>query len=148
QSVTTPEDTATNIVLSVIDVDSTNLTFAILNIPTNGAISSFNTNTGALLYTPAKIERASGRARVIVSDGSLSATGTVSIIVTPVNDPPLVLGAGNQSVTTPEDTATNIVLSVIDVDSTNLVYAILAGPTNGGISSFNTNTGALLYTPA
>src|SRR5205085_991016 len=83
-----------------------------------------------------------------VSDGSLSATGTVSITVTPVSYAARGVGAGNQSVTTPEDTATNIVLGVIDVDSTNLTFAILNIPANGGISSFNTNTGALLYTPA
>jgi len=35
--------------------------------------------------------------------------------------------ANNQSVTTPEDIATNLVLTASDVDSTNLTYAILTG---------------------
>src|SRR5205823_1715630 len=142
QSVTTPEDTAKSIVVSGSDVDSTNLTYAILAGPTNGAISGLNTNTGALLYTPATNYNGADSFTFTVFDGSLYATGTVSITVTPVNDAPV---ANDQSVTTPEDTAKSIVVSGSDIDSTNLTYAILAGPTNGAISGFNPNTGELLY---
>jgi hypothetical protein len=144
QSVTTPEDTPKSIVVTGTDVDSTNLTFAILVGPTNGAISGFNASSGALLYTPATNYNGPDSFTFTVSDGSLQATGHVSITVTPVNDAPI---ANDQNVVTPEDTATNIVLTATDVDSTNLTFAILDGPTNGIITSLNTNTGALLYTP-
>jgi RNase H-fold protein (predicted Holliday junction resolvase) len=145
QSVSTPEDTAKSIVLTGSDVDSTNLTFAVLAGPTHGAVSGLNTNTGALLYMPATNYNGLDGFTFMVFDGSLYATGLVSITVTPVNDAPL---ADDQSVTTPEDTARSIVLTGSDVDSTNLTFAILAGPANGVISGFNASTGALLYTPA
>src|SRR5205807_197350 len=145
QSVTTPEDTAKSITVSGSDIDSTNLTFVILVGPTNGVITGFNASTGALLYTPAANYNGTDSFSFTVSDGSLQATGRVSITVTPVNDAPIVY---DQNVVTPEDTAANIVLTATDVDSTNLVYAVLAGPANGVISGLNTNTGALTYTPA
>src|SRR5205823_9706273 len=53
-----------------------------------------------------------------------------------------------QRVQTSDHTTKSIVLTGSDVDSTNLAFAILAGPTNGGISGFNATTGGLLYTPA
>src|SRR5207247_1511063 len=74
-----------------------------------------------------------------VSDSSLLATGTVSIIVTPVNDAPV---ANNQSVTTPEDTSTNLVLTGSDVEGP-VSFSILSGPANGALSLLNTNTCAV-----
>src|SRR5439155_11252619 len=83
QSVTTPEDTATNLVLSGSDVEGP-VTFAILSGPANGGLSVLNTNSGAVTYTPSTNYNGSDSFRFTVSDGSLVATGTVSIIVTPV----------------------------------------------------------------
>src|SRR5205823_2377596 len=100
QNVVMPEDTGTNIVATATDVDSTNLTYTILASPTNGVITGLNTNTGALLYTPATNYNGLDTFTFTAFDGSLYSTGTVSITVTPVNDAPI---ANNQSVTTPED---------------------------------------------
>src|SRR5204863_3489684 len=100
-SITTPEDTATNLVVSGSDVDSTDLVFAILSEPTHGVLGVLNTNTGTVIYTPATIYNGSDSFTFTVFDGSLYATGTFSITVTPVNDAPV---AGNLFVTTPEDT--------------------------------------------
>jgi VCBS repeat-containing protein len=144
QSVTTPEDTATNLVLSATDVDSTNLVFAILAGPTNGTLSLLSTNTGSVTYTPATNFNGGDSFTFTAFDGSLYATGLVTITVTPVNDAPV---ANNQAVTTAEDTAKSITLTATDVDGNALTYAIGAGPTNGTISSFNAATGALTYTP-
>src|SRR5438132_1244951 len=143
QSVTTPEDTSTNLVLSGSDVEGP-VTFAILSAPTNGVLSLLNTNTGAVTYTPATNYNGPDSFTFTVSDGSLLATGLVSITVTPVNDAPV---ANNQNVTTPEDTATNLVLTGSDVEGP-VTFAILSGPTNGALSLLNTNTGAVTYTPA
>src|SRR5207244_6521745 len=55
--------------------------------------------------------------------------------------------ANAQNLTTPEDTATNLVLSASDVDGNALTFVILSGPTNGALSAVNTNTGAMTYTP-
>ncbi|TAL07200.1 MAG: tandem-95 repeat protein, partial [Verrucomicrobia bacterium] len=145
QSVTTPEDTATNLVLTATDVDSTNFTFTILAGPTNGTFTSINTNTGAFTYKPNTNFNGSDAFTFRVNDGSSnSLPALVTINVTPVNDAPT---ANGQSVTTPEDTATNIVLTATDVDSTNFTFTILVGPTNGTFTSINTNTGAFTYLP-
>src|SRR5439155_1761913 len=100
QSVTTPEDTSTNLVLIGSDVEGP-VTFAIMSAPANGALSLLNTNTGAVTYTPATNYNGPDSFRFTVSDGSLLATGLVSITVPPVNDAPL---ANNQNDTTLENT--------------------------------------------
>jgi uncharacterized repeat protein (TIGR01451 family) len=143
QNVTTPEDTATNLVLVGSDIDSV-VTYAVLSGPTHGALGTLDMNTGAVTYTPSTNYNGADSFTFTVSDGSLSATGTVSITVTPANDAPV---ANNQNVTTPEDTSTNLVLIGSDVDSA-VTYAILVGPTNGALSGFNTNTGAITYAPS
>src|SRR5207249_6782989 len=88
QSVTTPEDTSTNLDLSGSDAEGP-VTFAILSGPTNGVLSLLNTNTGAVTYTPNTNYNGPDSFTFTVSDGSSLATGTVSIAVTPVNDVPL-----------------------------------------------------------
>src|SRR5439155_612406 len=107
QSVTTPEDTATNLVLTGSDVDGSALTFVIVSGPTNGVLSAVNTNTGALTYTPNTNYNGADSFTFLVNDGTAnSAVATVGITITPVNDAPF---ANGQCVTTPEDTATNLV---------------------------------------
>jgi hypothetical protein len=149
--VATLEDTLTNVVLTASDVDSTNLTFAILNDPTNGVLSGLNgllgllgTNSGAVNYTPNTNYNGPDSFRFTVSDGSLLSTGLVSITVIAVNDAPV---ANNQDVTTLEDTLTNVVLTATDIDSTNLAYAILTQPTNGVLGELDSDTGSVSYTP-
>jgi uncharacterized delta-60 repeat protein len=79
------------------------------------------------------------------SDGMAQGNvATVTINVTFVDQPPV---PNNQTVVVPNFSATNLVLTATDVDSSNLTYAILAAPTNGVLSSLNTNTGAITYTP-
>src|SRR5207244_9896935 len=105
------------------------------------ALSLFTTTAGAVTYTPVTNYNGPDSFSFTVSDGSLPATATVSIAVTPVNDAPF---ANNQNVTTPEDTATNLVLIGSDVEGP-VTFAILRGATNRGLSLLNTNTGAERY---
>ncbi|MCX6896815.1 MAG: Ig-like domain-containing protein, partial [Verrucomicrobia bacterium] len=144
QSATTPEDTATNLVLTAGDVDGNPLTFSVVVGPTNGSLGVLNTNTGAVTYTPALNYNGADSFTFRAYDGSLYATGTVSLTVMPVNDAPV---ANSQSATTPEDTATNLVLTASDIDSASLTYTIVGNPAHGGLSGLNTNTGAVTYTP-
>ena len=93
-----------------------------------------------LAYQP----NVSGTATITVtaSDGSLTASDTFEVTVTPVNDAPV---AANQSVTTAEDTAVAITLTGSDVENDALTYSIVTGPQHGTL----TGTGASrLYTPA
>ena len=141
QAVTIPEDGSTNLVLTASDVDNTNLTFSILTGPASGGLSPLNTNSGAVTYTPNANYAGSDGFTFRVFDGSLYATGTVSITVTPQNDEPV---ADSQSVTNLEDTALPITLTGSDVDGpvTNFVLGIL--PLHGTLSGSGAN---LTYTP-
>jgi VCBS repeat-containing protein len=141
--ITMPEDTSTNLVYNATD-DGTNLIFAILDLPTNGVLTAFDANAGTVTYTPNTNYFGLDSFIYTVFDGELYATNEVALTITSVNDAP---AATNLIVTTPEDTATNLVLTASDVDSTNLTFAILSGPTNGGLSGFNTNSGVVTYTP-
>src|SRR6185369_8960540 len=72
------------------------------------------------------------------ADGNVA---TVSITVTPVNDPPV---ADAQSVTTAEDTAVSIILTGSDVDGDALAYSVVAGPAHGDLTGSGQNW---VYTP-
>jgi len=145
QSVSTLEDTALPITLTGSDVEGNPLTYILVSGPANGALSGFNTNTGALTYTPATNYNGADSLVFRVADGTTnSAVATISITVTPVNDAPI---ANHQSVSTPEDTALPITLSGAEVEGNPLTYILVSGPTNGVIGGFNTNTGALTYSP-
>ena len=85
-----------------------------------------------------------------VNDGTVDSTsdGTVSITVTPVNDPPV---ADDQpGVSTPEETAKVITLTGSDIDGDSLTFSITSGPTHGTLGSITqvTPTSATVeYTP-
>src|SRR5439155_394828 len=116
-----------------------------LTAPAHGALSLLDTNSGAVRYTPNANYVGGDSFTFSAFDGSLYSTGTVSITVLPVNDAP---GAGNQSVTISEDTATNLVLTASDADGDTLTFKILTAPAHGALSLLDTNTGAVTYRPA
>jgi hypothetical protein len=140
QSVSTPEDTAKAITLAGTDTDGNALTFAIASGPAHGTV----TGTGAnRTYTPAANYNGPDSFTFTVNDGTVdSAAATVSITVTPVNDPPT---ATPQSVSTPEDTATAVTLAGTDVDANALTVAIASGPAHGTLTGTGANR---TYTPA
>ena len=139
QSVTTVEDTPRAITLTASDIDSTSLTYTITTPPAHGTLSGTAPN---LSYTPAPDYNGSDQFGFSVSDGQLSASATVSIAVTAVNDAPI---AAAQSLSADEDTPLAITLSGSDVDSTALSYAVLTPPAHGSLSGTAPN---LTYTPA
>jgi hypothetical protein len=140
QTVTTAEDTARSITLAGSDIDGDTLSFTVVSAPTNGALSGTAPN---LTYTPAANYNGADSFTFKVNDGTVdSATATVGINVTAVNDAPT---ASAQSVATNEDTARAITLSGSDVDGDSLTYSIVSGPANGALSGTAPN---LTYTPA
>ena len=77
-----------------------------------------------------------------MNDGTLdSNTATVSITVSPLNDPPV---AGSQSVETPEDAAKAITLQGSDIDGDTLSFAVTSGPSHGVLTGSGANR---TYTP-
>jgi len=95
------QNTATNLTLEGSIGEGTK-TFAIVSGPTNGVLSEFNPNTGTVTYTPATNYSGHDAFVFTVSDGTLLATGVVSITVRAVTDiPPVILslkGAGTSNI--------------------------------------------------
>src|SRR5207237_1418981 len=140
QSVTTAEDTAAPIVLTGSDVDGDALTYAVATQPAHGTLSGTAPN---VTYTPALNYNGPDSFTFTVKDATLVSTAaTVSITVTPVNDAPI---ANAQSVTTAEDTAKAITLSVSDVAGVTWSYAIATQPAHGTLTGTAPN---VTYTPA
>lgn len=87
QSVTTPEDTAKPIALTGTDLQGSPLTYSIVTQPAGGTLSGFPPN---VTYTPTTNFNGTDGFTFKVNNGSLdSATATVSITVTAVNDAPV-----------------------------------------------------------
>ncbi|MDA1190212.1 MAG: Ig-like domain-containing protein [Candidatus Poribacteria bacterium] len=139
QNVVTNEDVATAVTLTATDVEGDTLTYTVLTQPTNGALSGTAPN---LTYTPATNYFGADSFTFKVNDGALdSATATISITDTAVNDAPI---ANAQSVATNEDTALSITLTGSDVEGDTLTYSIVAAPARGALSGTAPN---LTYTP-
>ncbi len=139
-TLTTAEDTPGQTDPSCTDVDSVNLTYAIVAQPLHGTASVV---TGKLSYTPAANYNGADSFTYKANDGTLdSNTATVSVTVTAVNDAPVCSAV---TLTTAEDTSGQTVPSCTDVDSINLTYSIVAQPLHGTASVV---TGKLSYTPA
>ncbi len=139
QSVTTDEDVATAITLTGSDPDSNPLTFAVATGPANGALTGTAPN---LTYTPNPDFNGGDSFTFTVNDGTVdSAPATVSITVTPVNDPPV---ATPQTVTVNEGMSTSITLSGTDADGGPLTYAVTSSPAHGALTGTAPN---LTYTP-
>lgn len=140
QSVTTDEDTAKDVVLAAMDIDGDTLTYTVVTQPAHGALSGTVPN---LTYTPNANYNGTDSFTFKANDGTVDSNiATVTITVTAVNDAPV---AGDQSVTTDEDTAKAITLAATDIDGDTLTYAVVAGPSHGTLSGTAPN---LTYTPS
>lgn len=141
------EDTAQNITLAGAgtDAESDTLTFEIVSSVSNGAISSFDTSNGTLTYTPDANFNGSDSFIYRISDGTgYTATKTITLNVTSVNDSPIY---NDVSTSTDEDTVLSSTYGATDVDGDTLTYSIQSNPSNGILSSLNTSTGYVTYTP-
>jgi len=130
QSVTTSEDTATAITLVGTDVDGDALTYTILTQPSNGTMSGTAPN---VTYMPATNYNGPDAFSFTVNDGTVnSATATVSITVTPVNDVPVfitnpIIAAGASEGTA--YTGQTLVGGATDPDAGEiLTYSKVSGP--------------------
>jgi hypothetical protein len=138
KQVATPEDTATNIIISATDPNRDTLTFTILQPPQHGSLTGSGTN---YLYTPHPNYHGPDSFTFKASDGLWdSAPASVGITVRPVNDAP---EAWSQILTLNEDTATPVTLGAADADGDVLTFN-LNPPAHGTLSGTAPN---LVYTP-
>jgi len=122
------EDTPKVITLPVTDVDGDPLTYTIITPPAHGTLSG----TGpALTYTPNPEYSGPDSFTFIANDGTVdSNTGTITINVIPVNDPPVI--SFIPVLTTPEDTPLQICLGVSDVEGNTITYQTPVLVSGGG----------------
>ena len=80
----------------------------------------------------------------VVGAGNLESTSITTVKVNALNTPPV---AESQSVTTKEDTSVSITLDAADKDGDGLTYSLKSSPSHGSLSSFNEDTGSVVYNP-
>ena len=130
----TPEDTAVGITLAGTDPDGDPLTFLVTGIPSHGVL----TGSGASrVYTPAADFNGTDSFTFTVSDGaSTSAPATVTITVTPVNDPPVANPP--PTVTALSGSPTPVTLAGSDVDGDSLTVVVITPPVHGNLTGIET----------
>ena len=141
QGITTAVSTPVAVTLGATDADGNPLTYAVVSGVGHGVLSG---NAPNLSYTPTAGYVGADSFTFKANDGfGDSAIGTVTIDVGAVGNRRPV--AGNQAVTTAEETGKAIVLSGSDPDGNALIYEVIAGPTHGTLSGVAPN---LTYQPA
>lgn len=147
-SVVTREDNAVTIMVLSNDFDPDNDTIRLVSVsePLNGSVV-VNAEGMSVTYTPDLNFFGSDNFAYTISDGSLDATGIVSIAVGSVNDVP---EAYDQSIVTDEDIPVVVNLSGSDIDAQTLAFSIVEQPTHGILDSVRNagvNSGMVTYTP-
>ena len=143
-SVTTKEDTPTSITLMGRDRDNDSLTYSVITEPTHGRLTGTVPN---LNYRPKRDFNGQDSFTFEVNDGKVdSAAATVSITVTPGNDPPT---ANDDSATAQEDVpivTIDVLKNDTDPDKDRLVV-ISATQGRYGSVTINSNS-TLTYAPS
>ncbi len=140
QALATAEDTPLTVTLSGNDVETSTLSFLVTTAPQHGTLSGTPPN---LTYTPAANYSGPDSFAFRANDGMAdSASATVTLTVTPVNDPPV---ANGQVLSTAEDTPLTVTLSGNDVETPTLSFLVTTAPQHGTLSGTPPN---LTYAPA
>lgn len=140
QTLTTPEDTPVTVSLTGSDPNSNNLTFTVLANPTYGTLLGSAPN---LAYTPDENFNGSDSFTFKVNDGIADSNiATISITITPVNDPPVLNVIGAKGVN--ENTNLNFTVSGSDPDGDAVTLSATGLPVG---ATFNTATGVFDWTP-
>ncbi|GAB0058685.1 hypothetical protein SIID45300_03039 [Candidatus Magnetaquicoccaceae bacterium FCR-1] len=144
-TITTHEDTTTTGDLLASDVDGDALTYTITSNGTKGTATITDAATGSFRYVPNANAHGTDTISFKVNDGKRdSNVATITIIVAPVNDPPV---AQNGTLATREETAITGTLLASDVDGDVLTYSIVANGGKGTATITNATTGAYSYVP-
>tara|TARA_B110000003_G_C16642522_1_gene530699 strand:+ start:92 stop:3292 length:3201 start_codon:yes stop_codon:yes gene_type:complete len=126
---TTDEDVAVVLQLSAEEYDGDSYSFAIINQPSNGAVSLDGVNA---TYTPNQDFNGTDTFTFEATDdtGRFMNVGTATITVNPVNDLP-VLDDATTSASVDEEASVDITITATDVDGDQLSYQFSTSDNNG-----------------
>jgi hypothetical protein len=128
---TTPEDTAItlNVLANDTDVDGDPLVIESYTQPASGVVAQVG---NALVFTPAPNASGTVTFTYTAADPSgLTSSATVTMNVTPVNDPPI---AQDVAATVDEDASVGVALQASDIDSTALTFTLVTPPQHGSVT--------------
>ena len=132
-----------NGVLEAEDVEDDSLTYVLVEDGEHGAVTITDANTGAFSYVHDGGESTGDRFTFNVFDGtSYSDVAVVSVVVNPVNDPPV---AEDTAIILDEGAVEFGALLSSDVDGGVIEYVIDALPANGSVRILNTESGSFVY---
>lgn len=139
---TTTQGSALTIYLKITDVDNDTFSYALLSLPTYGALHG---SSPSLTYTPAPgftgLDSFTFKGNDGQADSNL-ATITIQVVAAPlVNTPPV---AHHHTLTMTQDMATAITLTATDGEHDALTYQVISQPGHGLLSGV---APALVYTP-
>ncbi|HEV2529069.1 MAG TPA: Ig-like domain-containing protein, partial [Thermomicrobiales bacterium] len=149
----TSEDTpltisAPGVLANDTDIDSTSLTISAFTQPANGTVVLSGT-AGGFTYTPRANFNGTDTFTYTVSDGGLTATGTVTIDVAAVNDPPV---ANDDAYSTTQNTPLRVAAPGVsgndtDAEGNPITVAVLtAPPATAGMLTLSAD-GSFVFTP-
>ena len=142
-SLTTPEDQVVSGSVTATSDSGLPITYLVQQNVANGTLG-LETATGTFTYTPLQNFAGTDSFTFLArDDNGDSNIATVSITITPVNDPPTVQ---NSAITVSEDTTANGQLQAQDADNDSLTYTAVTSPTKGSLA-VNAATGTFTYTP-
>ncbi|MGA2068563.1 MAG: CARDB domain-containing protein, partial [Thermoguttaceae bacterium] len=123
------------------DPDGDSLTYTAGNLPLGAALDP---TTGVLSWTPNLFQAGTYNGIVLsASDGYLAATATISITVTPVNQPPILVPLPPQG--GQEASPLQFTLAANDPNGATLTYSVVSGMPAGAV--LNPLTGKFQWTP-
>jgi len=113
------------------DIDNDNLVFDIQSIP-NGTIELTN---NLLTFIPELNFNGSIDISVYVTDGEYTDSETFTVLINPINDPPILESIGNQNID--EDDMFTYIIDVTDPEDDLIIYSLEADTTNAMINLEN-----------
>ncbi len=141
QSVATDEDMSVAFTLTGSDPDNDTVAFFIQSQPQHGTLTGSGANR---TYTPNKDFSGQDSFTFFLNDNAVnSPLGTVTITVRPINDAPVLIVPGAQTVN--EGQALNFTVSATDVDAGQTITFSATGLPPG--ATLNPTTGAFAWTP-
>ena len=140
--------TAATLLAGVTDVDGPALSITAVSVASGGG-SLVNNGNGTWTYTPAANFSGPVSFNYTASDGSLSASSTASLVISPVNNAPVATNLSAAETYT-EDTPLNLVNIVVsDVDSANVTATLtLSIPAAGSLSTATSGAVTSTYNAA